>query len=278
LEIGAGLGLVALALVAALPGKLRVSVSDCDRETCDNLAAEVVLNGHALAEMGLAAAGEAAAAATQQADDACPAPAPAPVEGGVGQRGGDGEGGGRPAVRPAAAAAVAVGQLNYCDLSERESAAVVGCAPFDLVVGSDVVFSESHAALADALRRLIRAPHGRGLLCLADGRVVSQPFSSWNRPILTEIYLCHACSCPEILRVKMARQGTQAFLRRCAEVGLGVEVRPLDAAALALARAETAEPELGHDEVGRRAQRGHSLYFVWHGAAGATDTLWETQL
>eukprot|EP01047_Picozoa_sp_COSAG01_P040508 COSAG01_NODE_3416_length_6122_cov_11.318114_3_plen_105_part_00 len=24
---------------------------------------------------------------------------------------------------------------------------------------------------------------------------MSRPFSSWNRPILTEIYLCHACSC-----------------------------------------------------------------------------------
>jgi hypothetical protein len=35
---------------------------------------------------------------------------------------------------------------------------------------------------------------------------VSRPFSSWNRPILTEIYLCHACSCQEILRVKTAGQ------------------------------------------------------------------------
>jgi hypothetical protein len=24
---------------------------------------------------------------------------------------------------------------------------------------------------------------------------VSRPFPSWNRSILTEIYLCHACSC-----------------------------------------------------------------------------------
>jgi hypothetical protein len=36
---------------------------------------------------------------------------------------------------------------------------------------------------------------------------VSRPFSSWNRPILAEIYLCHACSCHEILRVKTPRQG-----------------------------------------------------------------------
>ena len=27
------------------------------------------------------------------------------------------------------------------------------------------------------------------------GMPVSRPFSSWNRPILTEIYLCDACSC-----------------------------------------------------------------------------------
>jgi hypothetical protein len=26
---------------------------------------------------------------------------------------------------------------------------------------------------------------------------VSRPFPSWNRSILTEIYLCHACSCQE---------------------------------------------------------------------------------
>eukprot|EP01047_Picozoa_sp_COSAG01_P057946 COSAG01_NODE_6764_length_3509_cov_25.877419_2_plen_197_part_00 len=40
---------------------------------------------------------------------------------------------------------------------------------------------------------------------LTGGRV-SRPFSSWNRPILTEIYLCHACSCQETLRVKTAGQ------------------------------------------------------------------------
>jgi hypothetical protein len=27
---------------------------------------------------------------------------------------------------------------------------------------------------------------------------VSRPFPSWNRSILTEIYLCHACSHPEV--------------------------------------------------------------------------------
>ena len=36
---------------------------------------------------------------------------------------------------------------------------------------------------------------------------VSRPFPSWNRSISTEIYLCHACSCQEILRVETAGQG-----------------------------------------------------------------------
>jgi diketogulonate reductase-like aldo/keto reductase len=33
-----------------------------------------------------------------------------------------------------------------------------------------------------------------------------RPFPSWNRCILTEIYLCHACSCQEILRTETAGQ------------------------------------------------------------------------
>jgi hypothetical protein len=43
---------------------------------------------------------------------------------------------------------------------------------------------------------------------------VSRPLSSWNRPPLTEVYLCHACSCQEILRVNTARQGPQGMLYR----------------------------------------------------------------
>ena len=35
---------------------------------------------------------------------------------------------------------------------------------------------------------------------------VSRPFPSWNRSILTEIYLCHACSGQEILRTETAGQ------------------------------------------------------------------------
>jgi hypothetical protein len=35
---------------------------------------------------------------------------------------------------------------------------------------------------------------------------VSRPFPSWNRYTLTEIYLCHACSCQEILRTETVGQ------------------------------------------------------------------------
>jgi hypothetical protein len=35
---------------------------------------------------------------------------------------------------------------------------------------------------------------------------VSWPFPSWNRSTLTEIYLCHACPCHEILRTETAGQ------------------------------------------------------------------------
>ena len=49
-------------------------------------------------------------------------------------------------------------------------------------------------------------------LALADMRKVSRPCSSWNRPILTEIFLCHVCSCQEILRVKTAGQGEKRAL------------------------------------------------------------------
>jgi hypothetical protein len=38
-------------------------------------------------------------------------------------------------------------------------------------------------------------------------RSVSRPFPSWNRSISTEIYLCHACSCQEMLRTETAGQG-----------------------------------------------------------------------
>jgi hypothetical protein len=42
-------------------------------------------------------------------------------------------------------------------------------------------------------------------------RAVSRPFPSWNRSILTDIYLCHACSCQEILRMETAGQDDDEF-------------------------------------------------------------------
>jgi hypothetical protein len=42
----------------------------------------------------------------------------------------------------------------------------------------------------------------------------SAPFPPWYRSILTEIYLCHACSDHAILRMKAARQAARDFLHR----------------------------------------------------------------
>jgi hypothetical protein len=49
---------------------------------------------------------------------------------------------------------------------------------------------------------------------LKPARAVSRPFPSWNRPILTEIYLCHACSCQEILRAETAGQDPRDSVTR----------------------------------------------------------------
>eukprot|EP01047_Picozoa_sp_COSAG01_P020180 COSAG01_NODE_1142_length_11533_cov_9.907381_11_plen_143_part_00 len=48
---------------------------------------------------------------------------------------------------------------------------------------------------------------GLQVLAQAAGAGVSRPFPSWNRFILTEISLCHACSCQERLRTETAGQG-----------------------------------------------------------------------
>ena len=160
--------------------------------------------------------------------------------------------GGRPNTR---AAPVACAELDYTDeqsleallcstrpeLSHGQDATSSAASTssdsnqgFDLVLGSDVIFSETHAALAGGLKRLIRQPDGLGILCLADRRV-----------------------------------GTEAFLRACSEEhDLDVELKPFSAAAVSLAIEETGEDELGQDEVGS-GERGHTLYFVRHREAGA---------
>jgi hypothetical protein len=43
---------------------------------------------------------------------------------------------------------------------------------------------------------------------LRESRDVSRAFPSWERSILTEIHLCHACSCQEILRMDTPGQAT----------------------------------------------------------------------
>jgi hypothetical protein len=57
-------------------------------------------------------------------------------------------------------------------------------------------------------RRVFQPHVGQDQLydAVAAPMVVSRPFPSWNRSILTEIYLCHACSRQEILRTETAGQ------------------------------------------------------------------------
>jgi hypothetical protein len=56
------------------------------------------------------------------------------------------------------------------------------------------------------LCKLLLMPETVDVPALAAGMAVSRPFPSWDRSISTEIYLCRACSCHEILRVETARQ------------------------------------------------------------------------
>jgi hypothetical protein len=55
--------------------------------------------------------------------------------------------------------------------------------------------------------------YGRRVMCgmvITLDNAVRRAFPSWNRSILTEIYLCHACSCHEILRMEMPGQVSMA--------------------------------------------------------------------
>jgi hypothetical protein len=61
--------------------------------------------------------------------------------------------------------------------------------------GSCFVCIGSHQS---GLQRARCTPTAFDHYCAADPSTVSRPFSSWNRPMLTEIYLCHACSYHEI--------------------------------------------------------------------------------
>jgi hypothetical protein len=70
-----------------------------------------------------------------------------------------------------------------------------------------VCLSHTAGGAAGALR-----PRGGG-----HHRVVSAPSPSFVRPVLTEIHLCHACSCQEILRTETARQGCDGGAARACE-------------------------------------------------------------
>jgi hypothetical protein len=63
-----------------------------------------------------------------------------------------------------------------------------------------------------------------------DGLPVSRPFPFWNRSILTEIYLCHACSCQEILRMETAGQEFQVQHRAQLATRMSGAVPALDRA------------------------------------------------
>eukprot|EP01047_Picozoa_sp_COSAG01_P022098 COSAG01_NODE_1303_length_10815_cov_14.897938_2_plen_356_part_00 len=52
--------------------------------------------------------------------------------------------------------------------------------------------------------------HPLGLAERCRWGTVGRPFPSWNRSILTEISLCHACSCQEALRTETAGQAGEA--------------------------------------------------------------------
>jgi hypothetical protein len=71
----------------------------------------------------------------------------------------------------------------------------------------------------------------RGRVCTGSRRCTSQPvrrpFPSWDRSMLAEISLCHACSCHEILRTETAGQGAPALVRRCNDTSSSLWRSPL---------------------------------------------------
>jgi predicted nicotinamide N-methyase len=181
LELGAGLGLVGLALGHALAnagvgGSCCVTLTDCDPETNDNLRQEVALNSHRLVDLMSLELEPKQVGAT-------------------------------------ASCAMAVGELDYGPSDALSSARLLAPTDrfkFDLVVGSDTVFSETHASLGIALGNLIAKPDGQAVLCLADKRT-----------------------------------GLGAFLKTCAKEGLSVDVVPIDEGMLAVAQDETDDEDLG---------------------------------
>jgi predicted nicotinamide N-methyase len=204
LEVGAGLGLVGLALASALQAHASASVTltDCDRETNDNLRQEVLLNSHCLVEPGAAPG----AAATP------------PRVGASGSGCGNGcamsvcelDYGPQDVESSCAALIAATGSTTEAETAAGAETEAAAGGPFDLIVGSDTIFSETHKSLGIALSRLIAKPSGQAVLCLADKRV-----------------------------------GIGGFLAVCEAEGLAVEVKPIDETMRHVAAEETEDDDLG---------------------------------
>eukprot|EP01047_Picozoa_sp_COSAG01_P044548 COSAG01_NODE_4039_length_5406_cov_1.715980_1_plen_141_part_10 len=80
---------------------------------------------------------------------------------------------------------------------------------------SPAISSPGAAAPQPAVTTLLvpPPPQGSWLHELERWEEVDRPFPSWKRSILTEIYLCHACSCQEILRTETAGQEVDRLTR-----------------------------------------------------------------
>jgi hypothetical protein len=89
--------------------------------------------------------------------------------------------------------------------------AVRGDDPLQLALPPGILPEEEQEAdggggLAQAPSALWVPPELSSTAVLRSACYVSRPFPSWSRSILTEISLCHACSCQEILRTETAGQ------------------------------------------------------------------------
>eukprot|EP01047_Picozoa_sp_COSAG01_P071459 COSAG01_NODE_11096_length_2009_cov_4.966492_1_plen_130_part_00 len=99
----------------------------------------------------------------------------------------------------------------------------------------EMEFDEGSGVLAWQYDTTLYGEARVGVMADTLGRVlahcaVSRAFPSWNRSVLTEIYLCHACSRHEILRVEtLGQERPTAPLpspQECA--GSGAEWAPYD--------------------------------------------------
>ena len=216
IEVGAGLGLVGLALASAVAGRgCSVTLTDCEAEALENLRQEVLLNSHRLV------------------DDSASDPTGSPEPESYSQLGASATAQERSTDCPSSTGThgceIAVAELDYGPqhvVASSEALTKGGQARYDLVVGSDVIFSETHASLSTALSRLMAMPDGRAVLCLADNRV-----------------------------------GIAGFLHGCEAAGLLVDVQPITPEMLARARVETDDDDLGSEAMGKEVNT-HSIYNV----------------